>query len=163
MTVTEPVTVTEKILNGGFENGSASWTGTTAAIGTWPAQPAFQGTKNAWLAGNGKTTTETLAQTVTIPSAATSANLTFQLHIDSAETTATTAYDKLAVSVLSATGTTLKTLATYSNVNKAAGYQLRTFDLSAYKGQTVQIHFKATEDSVYQTSFVLDNLSLAVK
>ena len=163
VTVTEPVTVTEKILNGGFENGSASWTGTTAAIGTWPAQPAFQGTKNAWLAGNGKTTTETLAQTVTIPSAATSANLTFQLHIDSAETTATTAYDKLAVSVLSATGTTLKTLATYSNVNKAAGYQLRTFDLSAYKGQTVQIHFKATEDSVYQTSFVLDNLSLAVK
>jgi len=97
---------------------------------------------------------------VTIPSTATSAVLSFYLHIDTAETTTSTVYDKLVVSLQNTSGTTLKTLATYSNLNKAAGYALKTFDLSAYKGQTVRVYFKATEDSSLQSSFVLDNISL---
>jgi len=150
---------TELMVNGGFESGTTGWTGTTGAIGTWTGQPAYEGTKNAWLGGNGTTTTETLKQTVTIPSTATG-TLTFQLHIDTAETTTTTAYDKLTVQVLNSAGTVLQTLATYSNLNKATGYQARSFNLSAYKGQTIQIYFKMTEDSSLQTSFAVDAISL---
>ncbi len=163
VTVTSGGTGTEKILNGGFESGVTSWTGTTAAIGTFSAQPAYAGTKNAWLCGNGKTSTEYLYQAIAIPSAATSATLSFYVHIDTAETTTSTAYDKLVVSLQKTNGSTLKTLATYSNLNKAAGYVLKTFDVSAYKGQTVRVYFKSTEDSSLQTSFVLDNVSLITK
>ncbi len=166
LTVT-PVVENERVVNGGFESGAASWTGTTGAIGNWSAsptnQPSYEGLNAAYLGGNGKTTTETLYQSLTIPATATSATLSFYLHIDTAETTASTAYDKLAVSIQNGSGTTLKTLATYSNVNKAAGYQLRTFDVSAYKGQTIRVYFKMTEDTSLQTSFLLDKVSLIAK
>ena len=163
VTVTGTTTGTEKILNGGFESGATSWTGTTGVINTWSGQPAYQGLKNAWIGGNGKTATEYIYQTVAIPSTATSAILSFYMHIDTAETTTSTAYDKLAVTLQNTSGSTLKTLATYSNLNKASGYVLKTFDVSAYKGQTVRVYFKGTEDSSLQTSFVLDNVSLIVK
>ena len=65
--------------------------------------------------------------------------------------------------VRNTSGTVLKTLATYSNVNAATGYQQRTFDLTAYKGQTIQIYFTETEDASLQTSFVLDNVSVISK
>ncbi|MBC7684657.1 MAG: M4 family metallopeptidase [Bdellovibrionales bacterium] len=154
-----PPTGSEKIVNGGFESSTTGWAGTTGVIGAFSGQTAYEGTRFAWLGGNGSTATETLTQAVAIPSTSTSASLSFALHIDTAET-GTTVYDKLVVSVKNSSGTTLGTLATYSNVNKAAGYQLRTFDLSAYKGQTVTISFAMTEDSSLQTSFVVDKVSL---
>jgi hypothetical protein len=57
-------------------------------------------------------------------------------------------------------GTVLGTLATYSNANKATGYQVRSFNLLAYKGQTVTLSFAMTEDASLQTSFVVDKVSL---
>ena len=54
----------------------------------------------------------------------------------------------------------LGTLATYSNLNKATGYQIRTFNLLPYKGQTVTLSFAMNEDSSLQTSFVVDKVSL---
>jgi serine protease len=65
--------------------------------------------------------------------------------------------------VLNSSGTVLGTLATYSNLNKAAGYVQKSFDLSAYKGQTVRVRFYATEDSSLQTSFVIDDVSVKVQ
>jgi len=163
LTISSTTTNNEQVLNGGFESGATSWSGTTGAIGTWAAQTAYQGAKYAWLGGNGKTATETLYQTVTIPANATTATLSFYLHIDTAETTSTSAYDKLDVSIQNTSGVTLKTLATYSNLNKATGYQSRSFDLGAYKGQTLRVYFKMTEDSSAQTSFVVDNVSLLTR
>lgn len=148
------------IVNGGFESGTAPWSGSTGVIGAYAGQTAFEGTRFAWLGGNGATATETLNQSVTIPSSATSATLSFAMHIDTAETTTSTAYDKLAVRVKNSAGTTLATLATYSNLNKASGYQTRTFSLLAYKGQTVTLSFGMTEDSSLQTSFVVDSVSV---
>lgn len=150
----------ELILNGAFEVGTTPWVGTTATISAWQNQAAHGGTRCAWLCGNGTTATEHLYQQVTIPASATSATLSFWLHIDSSETTATAQYDKLRIQVLNSSGALLKTLATFSNLNKAPGYALRSFDLSAYKGQTVRVRFYATEDYSYQTSFVLDDVSL---
>ena len=150
---------TERVTNGGFETGTTGWAGTTGVIGNYSGQTAYEGTRFAWLGGNGTTATETITQAVTIPSSATSATLSFALHIDTAET-GSTAYDKLVVTVKNSAGSVLSTLATYSNVNAASGYQVRTFNLSAYKGQTVTLSFAMTEDSMLQTSFVVDKVSL---
>ncbi len=157
------VTGTERITNGGFESGTTGWSGTTGVIGSYSGQTAYEGTKFAWMGGNGTTATETLTQPVVIPSTATAADLSFALHIDTAETTTTTAYDKLTVTVKNSSGTTLGTLATYSNLNKATGYQMRTFNLLPYKGQTVTLSFSMTEDSSAQTSFVVDKVSVITK
>ena len=54
------------------------------------------------------------------------------------------------------------TLATYSNLNKAAGYQQRWFDVAAFAGQTATLLFTGTEDSSLQTSFVIDDTALNV-
>ncbi|HJU84061.1 MAG TPA: choice-of-anchor J domain-containing protein, partial [Holophagaceae bacterium] len=94
---------------------------------------------------------------IAVPSAG--ATLTFWLHIDTAETTTSTAYDTMKVQVLNTSGTVLGTLATYSNLNKATGYSQKSFSLSAYAGQTVTIKFLGSEDSSLQTSFVIDDVS----
>ena len=111
---------------------------------------------NGW----GTTVSDTLLQQVSIPSTATSATLSFWLHIDSAETSTTSIFDTLTVQVRDANGVVLQTLATFSNLNKAAGYQQHSFNLNAYIGKTVQIFFHGAEDSRLQTSFVVDDVSL---
>ena len=149
----------ERITNGGFESGTTGWTGNTDAIGSFSGQQPYEGQRYAWLGGNGKRNTETLTQSVTIPSSAASAKLSFALHIDTDEI-GRARYDRLVVAVKSSSGAVLGTLATYSNADAADGYQVRTFDLSAYKGQTVTLSFVSTEDSWKQTSFVIDKVSL---
>jgi Zn-dependent metalloprotease len=144
----------QRLGNPGFETGSASpWTSSAGVVDSSASQPARSGSWKAWLDGYGSTHTDTLSQSVSIPSGC-GATLSFYLHIDSAETTTSTAYDKLTVKI----GTT--TLATYSNLNKAAGYTLRSFNVSAFAGQTVTIGFTGTEDSSLQTSFVIDDTAL---
>ncbi|HEY6139657.1 MAG TPA: S8 family serine peptidase [Thermoanaerobaculia bacterium] len=150
--------------NPGFETGSAApWVASAGVIDNSASQPAHGGSWKAWLDGYGTTHTDTLYQDVTIPSTATSATLTFWLHIDSAETTTSIQYDKLQVQVRNTANTVLTTLATYSNLNKASGYSQKSFNLIAYKGQTVRIYFLGTEDSSLQTSFVIDDTALNVQ
>ena len=100
---------------------------------------------------------------MTVPSTATTATLTFWLHIDTAETTTTTAFDTLQVQVRNSSGAVLATLATYSNLSKNTGYAQKSFDLSAYKGQTIQVYLVGSEDSSAQTSFVVDDFALNVQ
>ena len=146
--------------NPGFETGSAApWTSTAGVVNPNGAgQTSHSGTWYAWLDGYGTTHTDTLSQTVTIP-AGCHAVLQFWLHIDTAETTTTTQFDKLTVT--STTGGVTTTLATYSNLNHATGYSLKTLNLPATTGSTV-IKFSGTEDVSLQTSFVIDDTSLTV-
>ncbi|MRX11653.1 M4 family peptidase [Pseudoduganella sp. FT25W] len=153
----------ERVVNGGFENGVTGWGGTTGVIGAHSGQSAYEGARFAWLGGNGRRSTETLTQQVQIPATASSAQLSFALHIDSAETTRCTAYDTLVVALRSASGAAIATLATYSNLTPADGYQIRSFDLLPYKGQTVTLSFAMREDRSKQTSFVLDKVSLLTR
>ena len=152
--------------NPGFENGSGSpalWTVSSGVIDSGTSEAAHGGTWKAWMCGYGSTHTDTLYQSVTIPSTITTATLSFWLHIDTAETTTTSAYDTLKVQVRSSSGTVLATLATYSNLNAATGYAQKSFSLAAYKGQTVQIYLVGAEDSSLQTSFVVDDFALNVQ
>ncbi|WP_267223605.1 protease pro-enzyme activation domain-containing protein [Dyella silvae] len=158
---------TQILGNPGFETGTASpWSmssGVLCSNSTCSGETAHGGSWFAWLDGYGTTHTDTVSQKVAIPSGKTSAKLTFYLHIDTAETTTTTAHDKLTVQVLNSSGTVLKTLATYSNLNAASGYSQASFDLSAYIGQTVTLKFTGTENASLQTSFVLDDVNLTVQ
>ncbi|WP_031030968.1 S53 family peptidase [Streptomyces sp. NRRL WC-3725] len=138
--------------NAGFESGNTVWTATTGVITNDTGEAAHGGSYKAWLDGYGTSHTDTVTQSVTIP-AGCHASFSFYLHTDTAET-GTTAYDKLTVSA----NTT--TLATYSNVNAATGYSLKTFDLSAFAGQTVTLKFSGVEDTSLQTSFVVDDTAL---
>ncbi|GIG58786.1 hypothetical protein Lfu02_31580 [Longispora fulva] len=144
----------QKLLNPGFESGSASWTASAGVIDNGTSQPARTGSYKAWLDGYGSTHTDTLSQSVAIP-AGCRATLTYWLHIDTAET-GSTVYDKLTLKA----GSTV--LSTYSNVNAAAGYVQRTVDLSGYAGTTVTLTFTGTEDSSLQTSFVIDDTAMTL-
>ncbi|PWR16679.1 peptidase M4 family protein [Micromonospora sicca] len=154
----------QKLGNPGFESGNTVWASTSGVIGQYGSsgQPTHGGTWNAWLDGYGTSHTDTLSQSVSLPAGCTSYNFSFWLHIDSAETTTGTAYDTLRVQVLNSSGTVLATLATYSNLNKAAGYSQKSFSLAAYAGQTVTLKFTGVEDISLQTSFVVDDTAVNV-
>jgi Zn-dependent metalloprotease len=156
-------TTTERIVNGSFESGTTGWSGNTGVIGSYAGQTAYDGTRFAWLGGNGFLAHETISQAVAIPAAATAASLTFALHIDTAEGTSSIANDRMVVTVRNAAGTVLSTLATYSNLNKAPGYQIRSFNLLPFRGQTVTLWFDMNEDYSLQTSFVVDKVSLVTQ
>ena len=147
----------QKLANPGFESGNTSWTASSGVIGQYGSQgeATHAGTWDAWLDGYGTTHTDTLSQSVAIPAGCTNSTLSFYLHIDTAETTTSTAYDNLTVTI----GST--TLATYSNLNKVSGYTLHTFNVGSFAGQTVTVKFSGTEDSSLQTSFVLDDTALS--
>ena len=150
------------LVNPGFESGAVTWVQTAGVIGQYGSsgEPTHSGTWDAWLDGYGTSHTDSLYQTVTIPSTITTATLSFYLHIDTAETTTTTAYDTLKVQIRNSSNTVLATLATYSNLNHAAGYTQHSFDVSAYKGQTIRVYFLGVEDTSLQTSFVIDDTAL---
>ncbi|NUR69636.1 MAG: M4 family metallopeptidase [Hamadaea sp.] len=146
----------QKLGNPGFETGSASpWTATSGVVDSSASEAAHSGSWKAWLDGYGTTHTDTLQQAVTIP-AGCHATLTYWLHIDTSETTTTVQYDKLTVTVNGAS------VATYSNLNKASGYTLRTIDISAYAGGTATLKFTGTEDASLQTSFVIDDTAITL-
>ena len=142
------------LTNPGFESGATGWSSSSGVITTDTGRAARTGSWKAWMDGYGSSHTDTLSQAVTIP-AGCHATLSFWLHVDTAES-GSTAYDRLTVKAGAST------LATYSNVNAATGYQQRTIDLSAYAGQTVTIGFTGVEDTSLQTSFVVDDTAVSL-
>ncbi|MET8170654.1 M4 family metallopeptidase [Streptomyces sp. NPDC005329] len=147
-------TATQLLGNAGFESGNTTWTASSGVITNSSSQAARTGSYKAWLDGYGSTHTDTLTQSVTIPSGCTNTTFTFYLHVDTAETTTSTQYDKLTVTA----GST--TLATYSNLNAATGYVQKSFSLGSFAGSTVALKFSGVEDSSLQTSFVVDDTAV---
>jgi len=167
LTVSSSGGATQQLLgNAGFENGStnpAPWSVTSGVIdNNSTSEPAHSGSWKAWLDGYGSAHTDTLMQQISIPANATQATLSFWLHIDTTETTTATAYDTLKVQIRNSSGTVLTTLATYSNLSAKAGYAQVSFDLGAFKGQTIQVYLVGVEDTSLKTSFVVDDFALSV-
>ncbi len=151
----------ELLTNGGFEGSASPWAGSGSgyfytANGNYP----HGGTGYIYFGVNNSVSGQSYQQ-VTIPTTATG-TLSFWLNVTSSETTTTTQYDKLFVEIRNTSGSLLKTVATYSNLNKeAAGvYSQKSFDVSAYKGQTVRVQFRSTTDSSVTTTFRVDDASL---
>jgi len=135
----------------------------TGVLDNSTGEAAHSGSWKAWMDGYGSAHTDTVSQTVAIPSTVTTASLTFYLHVDTAETTTTSQYDKLTVTIRNTSGTVLATLATYSNLNAATGFTQKSFNVIAYKGQTIQVYLSGVEDGTLQTSFVVDDFALNVQ
>ncbi len=163
-------TTTQILGNPGFENGKsnpAPWTLTTThstnlIINNSSTEPPHSGTFDAWMDGFGTTNTDTIMQQVTIPSNATAASLSFWLHIDTAETSTTTAFDTLQVQIRDSNGNVLQTLQTFSNLDHVTGYLQHTYNLNSFIGQTIQVFLIGKEDFEFQTSFVVDDFALNV-
>ena len=150
---------TELLLNKGFESGGVNWVATAGVITNTTQNTPRTGAWYAWLNGYGVSHTDTLYQQIAVPSTATTVTLSFWIKITTAETTTTTAFDTLRVQIRNSSNTVLSTLATYSNLNKTTGYVQKTFDVTAFKGQTIRIYFLGVEDSSLQTSFTIDDTS----
>lgn len=149
------------LINGGFETSVSPWIGSGSgyfyiANGNYP----HGGTGYIYFGVNNSVSGQAY-QTVSVPVSASGA-LTFWLNVVSSETTTSVKYDKLFVEVRNASGALLATLATYSNVNKAAAgaYTQRSLNMAAYRGKTVRLQFRSTTDSSLSTTFRVDDVDL---
>ena len=158
-------TAAQLLGNPGFETGSASpWTSTSGVIQPTGTEPAHSGNYLAWLDGYGTAHTDTLAQTVTIPSTCKTASVSYWWYIDTAESTSTNADDTLTVQVLNSSGTVLTTLHTYSNLDADNTYTQASFSLSSYIGQKITVKFTGveTDNDGGTTDFLIDDTALNV-
>ncbi|HEX7623272.1 MAG TPA: S8 family serine peptidase [Anaeromyxobacteraceae bacterium] len=149
--------------NPGFESGAAIPWSASAGVVDQSASPAAHGGRwKAWLAGYGSPHVDDLSQQIVLPAGACSASLSFWLRVTTAETSRSTAFDTLTVTVHDAAGLALGTLATFSNLDASEAWSRRTYDLSAFQGRTVRLHFRAVEDYSLQTSFLVDDAAVTV-
>jgi plastocyanin len=166
MTGTVTVTCPNKsqlLKNPGFEGGNANWNPNQAGIITNTTTfPPHGGKFKAQLNGTGQTNTASIFQQVAVPSNACSASLSFFLRISTTETTTTQANDKLKVQILNTSGKVLRTLKTYSNLDKSSSYQQKTFNILNFKGQTIRIRFIGTENSSLKTTFLIDDTAVRI-
>ncbi len=156
-------TTTQLLANPGFESGATSWAAAASSdITTSTSYAPHAGSWYAWLGGWSTAHTDWMYQTVTIPSNATSATLSFYLRVATAETTTTTAYDTLKVQLRDSSNNVLTQLVSVSNLSASCCYALKSFDVSAYRGSTVRVYFEAVNDNGNQTSFLVDDAALKV-
>ncbi|MCI0556282.1 MAG: M12 family metallo-peptidase, partial [Anaerolineae bacterium] len=149
--------VSELFKNPDFESGNVLWQNNSSSnINNGTKYPARSGSWKAQLNGRGSTSTRWISQALTLPSNACSVSFTFYLRVATAETTTTLRKDRLKVQVLTNTGAVLKTIATYSNLNKSTGYLKKSFSLTSYRGKNIKIRFYGTENFSKQTTFLID-------
>ena len=170
--VSHPTTVTvtvgsgggNLVANPGFESGSSPWqessTGGYEIVD--PTNP-HTGSDSAYLCGY-NSCNDQIWQNVTLPSSFTTATFSYWTYIDTNET-ASTCYDHFYARLRTSSGTTIATVQTQCNTN-AHGWTKYTFtvtsQLSAYKGQTIQVYFQGKTDSSLPTDFFVDDVSLTV-
>src|SRR5713101_1806120 len=154
---------TELIVNGGFESGSTGWTMSGGA--GYSSGPAHSGNNFLYL-GGAIYENDAAYQTITIPSTAASATLSFYYNIYSSEDTSA-AYDTFTATIRNTGGTVLATVGNWSNINQdpAPGnpyYHQKTFNLLPYAGQTIRIYFSSVNDYSNPTDFLVDDVSVQV-
>ena len=100
---------------------------------------------------------------MTIPASCTSATLSFWLYVNSNDPV-NRAADTFTAQVLSASGTVLATLATFSNQDEGSGYVQHAYSLKPFIGQQVTIRFTGAETlgGGFDTNFFEDDNALSV-
>jgi hypothetical protein len=154
-------TAAQLLTNGGFETGSISpWTSSAGVLAdTGEGVPAQAGSYLAWLDGYGSSHTDTLAQTVTIPSTCKNATFTYWVEVNS--TTSNTS-NKLVLEVLNSSGTVLGTTTVATAANNSSHYTEYSTNLGSYIGQKITVKFIGTEVSGGNTSFFEDSNAINV-
>jgi hypothetical protein len=157
-------TASQLLENPGFESGNVDWQTTPDVIlnnrEAEGEEVAEAGSWFAWLDGYSSPHTDTLAQTVAVPSGCPSYTLSYYQHIDTSERS-NGAYDTLTLQVLNSSGSVLSTLSTYSNLNAAAGYHEISVNMAAYAGETITLKWTGTETNGGRgtTDFLIDTTS----
>jgi len=162
-------TASQLLRNPGFESGNIDWTATPDVIlNNLEAdyyEVAEAGSWFAWLDGYGIPHTDTLAQTVTVPSGCTNYVLSYYQHIDTSEIASRcNGCDTLKLQVLNSSGSVLATLSTYTNLNAARGYHLISVNMGAYAGQKITIKWTGIETDKGRgtTDFLIDTTAFNV-
>ncbi len=161
-----PVLDTSIIKNGEFEAGSDYWQeASTAGYGIITADASMTprtGVGYAWLAGY-NSGTDTLTQTLNIPSSIVSGFLSFYYQIRTEETGAV-AYDNFTAEIVDAsTGQVLQTITRLSNLNKTTAWtKSADVDITNLKGRSVKLVFRAVNDSSNVSSFFVDSVALSL-
>jgi len=152
----------ELIQNGNFSLGTSYWTYSRSncahpLVATHPSegQPAAR-------LGHCNNNTDELYQTITIPASAVTARLTYRVYIESSN--ATGLADYLYIQVRNTAGQVLESLTT---INDASAFPKATWlayshNLTAYKGQTIRVYFRAVLDALVATRFWVDDVSVQV-
>jgi hypothetical protein len=148
-----PTPPPSSIINGNFELGpNVGWADTSAGgyeiIG--PYSP-YQGTQNAWFCGINYCVDQ-ISQNVTVPGGG--ATLYYRYRIASNDVCG---WDYGYVRA----GTTNLAVYNLCSSNNTGGYVLGSVSLNAYAGQTISLNFRATTDSIYTSSFYIDNVGFA--
>jgi uncharacterized protein YceK len=162
--MTQTVSASQLVQNGGFETGNlSSWTAGTG--GCSPVATKYKAHSGTYSAAEGATVhsscaagTVWLRQTVTIPSYATSASLTFWYWPKTDNTSYTTNYYALAIKNTS--GTTLQNL--LITASNAQAWTTKTFNLKAYIGQTIWIYSAYYNNGSTHGGVYVDDFSLNV-
>ncbi|XXF75315.1 M4 family metallopeptidase [Myxococcaceae bacterium GXIMD 01537] len=162
-------TATQRVLNPSFET-AASWTGATTLSGSAgilsSASFAHTGSRFYVFWSNAGPARHSVRQAVAIPATATSAIFSFWLRLYNGAFTDAVAHHTFSAKVRDSSGNELATLKTLSNVDyTTAEYFQHRFDLTAYKGQTVQLFFDVDQTAAPQvadevTQFFLDDVNL---
>jgi len=161
LTVTAPFT--QLIQNGGFETGTlANWTTGGVFSPFIETTQVHSGTYAAQLSassGSEPNGDSSIYQTITIPSTATKATLTFYYW---PSTTDTITYDWQEAQVQNTSGTMLAQI--FKVDSNAMAWTPVTYDLTSYKGQTIRIYFNDHGDGFGDLTYMyLDDVAVTVQ
>jgi thermitase len=155
-TATPPPPTGNRIVNGGFESGTSPWSqSSSGGYQLITTDRPHSGAYSAWLGGY-NSGTDSIYQTVTVPSNGT---LTYWWYMTTSES-GSTPYDYFRVRLYTTGGSLVATLRTFSNASAANLWRQDSISLASYAGQTLRVHFSATTDSSLQSSFFLDDVAL---
>jgi hypothetical protein len=161
LTVTAPSS--QLIQNGGFETGTlANWTTGGVYSPFVETVQKHSGTYSAQLSASSGTEPNgdsSIYQTITIPSTATKATLTFYYW---PSTTDTITYDWQEAQVQNTSGTMLAQI--MKVCSNAMAWTPITYDLTSYKGQTIRIYFNDHGDGYGDLTYMyLDDVTVTVQ
>lgn len=164
--------VTQLVNDIGFDNGTTFWTADICTVveqtGCPPgamdevlvaSMPSRSGHTHASLGGRPRDV-QILSAPMTVPSNASTVELSFYLWVVTAEHKMT-ADDVLTVEVRDAAGSVLETVGTFSNLDESSTYVRRQVDMTRYAGKTIRISFTSSADHGAPTWFLLDDVELS--
>jgi hypothetical protein len=164
-------TTSQMLANAGFESGRTAWVERSSTNVPIIVQSSERRT-GAWvgkLRGLGRAGTDVLSQNVLVPADTCSAKLDFWFKktkpVSSTATRGGTSKDRFRVEIVAVSlpGRPVTLLKEYAEADLATNvYVSRSFDLSAFKGQTVEIRFSGIEDSFQATTYWVDDVALNV-
>lgn len=159
----------ELVQDPGFEAGlpNASWVTTSTAASnildnsSIPSPtPTHSGAWKAWLGGD-NSVSETVWQTITVPSWATTMQMSFWFLINTDETTVLN--DRVDIQFRNIAGAPLETPYTLWDGDAGTSWARKIVTPTGnYAGQTILLAFAATTDSLNVTNFFVDDVSVQI-